>query len=497
MQFIPLIPEDYREFFDAAHRETSRLTYGTVLSDTQLEGEYARSLKYAKTDPHLSVIALLDGKPVGICQLEVREYGEKYGWVHFYYIAPEERGKGYGKQLVEYSAKYFRKLGLAQMFLKVGIPNVNAEMFYKRVGFMRKANADSDTSHMMVFHLGGLGFDIAEALKLYGNCDAYEVSDNTGGPSDNRYTMFADFADGGKIVVKAARNGFTTPERVAGWAELTEHYNSLGIYAPNFVRNIHGEYSAVVGDYVIYAEELAKFETDMSFDYDVSAEARLTTLGKVAANPLTPPLPWSSPYAMYDKFDDSDEYPELYDNALNTIRKICEVSPIYADRATTILSDYERLRAEFEPVYRSLPKASFQADMNKSNLLFDNGAFVGLMDFNLSGTDAVISYAMYEGFYYMTDDEIVTAIKTCDTTQVDERIRRNFGYVARMYKFGDAERFAFGKFYNIAAPFWGAHFQKYGELVSVHGAEIVPQILDFIEWQMQRDVVYRQPDLVL
>ncbi|MDR0445475.1 MAG: GNAT family N-acetyltransferase [Oscillospiraceae bacterium] len=489
LRFVPLNADELRDFFVAAHRETYKRTFGKDIPDEFLAVEFERSRKYAEADPTSSVVAVVDGQPVGICQLEVRNFGTDYGWIHFYYVAPEYRGRGYGRQMIDYSAEYFLHKGLTQIFLRVGAVNGSAEQFYKHCGFVRSPSGDNDSEHMMVYYLDGSTPDAAAIAELYGEPTAYEMSDNSHGASDKRFTMVAEYPVLGKIAVKVARNLFTTPERVCGWAALAEHYNTLGVYAPKFIPTASGELSAVVGNYVVHAEEFSKFVPDGDVDYDASAEARLSALGRIAANRLKPPLPWTSPYAMYDKFDASDDAPELYENGLRLIRRIIECYPEHAERANAIWLNYERRRSEFEPTYRTLPQASFQADMNKSNLLFDNGKFAGLMDFNLAGTDAVLSYAMYECFYYMTETEITRAVTERDTREIDERAARNLGFVAREYKFGATEHSAFNAFYNLAAPFWGAHYETYNTLLRDRDGEFVPHILDFVEWQLNRSDV--------
>jgi len=328
---------------------------------------------------------------------------------------------------------------------------------------------------------------IKAALRLYNpeKPHDYEVSDSSRGKTDRRFTIIAEYP-AGKIVVKLARNSFTAPERVAGWAQLAAHYNNLGIYAPRFLRSINGEYGTAQGKYCIWAEEFAKYLPNETISYEASAQARLASLGRVAANPA-PLAPWPSPYAMYDKFCAEDEVPELYENGLRLMREISAKFPEYAPRTATIMKKYERRRAAFEPLYRVLPKAVFQADMNKSNLLFDNSKFAGLMDFNLSGTDAVLSYALYECHYTMTEEEL-DGIKRGDlrVISMEERTRRNLAYVAQEYHFTDAERAAWGTFYNLAAPFWGYHFCAYKKWIRECGAQYIPQILDFIEFQMTR-----------
>ena len=166
-------------------------------------------------------------------------------------------------------------------------------------------------------------FDMNAVLQLYDTPINYEISDHSHGDDDRRFTIFAELDGIGKIVIKVAKNTFTTPERVKGWASLVQHYNALAIYAPQFLHNINGQYAAMVGDYCVHAEEFAKNTPDESISYDQSAEARLTALGRVAAHPA-PIVSWSAPYAMYDKFDSTDDAPEIIDNGLRIMRRIID-----------------------------------------------------------------------------------------------------------------------------------------------------------------------------
>jgi len=331
-------------------------------------------------------------------------------------------------------------------------------------------------------------WDIQAMLGLYslGISNIYEVKDTSRDERDKRFAIFAECKKRGKMVVKAAKNSFSTPRRVEGWAELTEHYNKLDIYAPRFLKGVGGQYGAVFNGYCIWAEEFSKFSNNSILD-EMNSEAKLKALGRVASNPA-PLLPWSSPYSMFDKFCIHDKAPEIYDNGLNIMRKIRTEYPKYAKRAVLIMKEYESRRAEFEPIYKGLPKASFQADLNESNILYDGEKFAGVMDFNLSGTDAILAYAFYESHYIVEDDE-VKGIKQGQNylDHIEERTRRNLGFIASVYRFSDAERSAFRTFYNLAVPFWNYNFEVYREWLKEDGERAVSHILDYIECHMTRD----------
>jgi len=136
LTFAPLDVDEHRDFLFAAHRETSRLTFGTEFTDEQIEREIEK-------ERGVSTGAFLDGKIVGICDLETREIGgAEAGWVHFFYLTPELRGRGFGAQLVRYAGEYCRKNGLDKLYLRVGAPNTDAYWFYERCGFVRAPELD-------------------------------------------------------------------------------------------------------------------------------------------------------------------------------------------------------------------------------------------------------------------------------------------------------------------------------------------------------------------
>ena len=136
LTFLPLDVDASREFLFAAHRETSRLTFGTVFTDEQIERELDRARGK-------STGVWLNGRLVGICDLETREIGgAEAGWVHFFYLAPEFRGRGFGAQLVKRAGEYCRENGFDKLYLRVGEPNVNALRFYGRSGFEHAPELD-------------------------------------------------------------------------------------------------------------------------------------------------------------------------------------------------------------------------------------------------------------------------------------------------------------------------------------------------------------------
>ena len=144
LTFLPLDVDANREFLLAAHRETSRLTFGTAFTDEQIEREIEK-------ESGVGTGVFLNGKIVGICDVETRiKDGTDYGWVHFFYLAPELRGCGLGAQLVAHAEQFCRENNLDKLFLRVGRPNETAYRFYERSGFARAPEHDKPQEYGFV-----------------------------------------------------------------------------------------------------------------------------------------------------------------------------------------------------------------------------------------------------------------------------------------------------------------------------------------------------------
>lgn len=333
-----------------------------------------------------------------------------------------------------------------------------------------------------------------EIFRLYGSETPNQTAlyNSSRGDDDFRMTYIIEFGSD-KIAVKTAKNTFTTPERVKGWAELIQHYNNLGIYCPKIIRNKKGEYSEAVDGYLVYAEEFMKYSTADGGRKSQYKKKLYESIGLVAANPA-PSVPWHTAYSLYDRFDITDTYDENYECAIAFRDCFRDSIPGHAARAEKLFAEYCRRRADLEPAYRLLPRAVFQGDINESNILIDEaGDFIGLIDFNLSGTETVLNYAFCESFYCLDDDsEIDLLLDIASMKKRDAYTAQRLAWMGKNYKFTDYEKEVFNKYYNTVAPFrWPYHSfflsllkdrEKYPD-----GRKYAGQILDWTEYQMTRN----------
>ena len=192
-------------------------------------------------------------------------------------------------------------------------------------------------------------------------------------------------------MLHAARNRFTTIRRVEGWAALAAHYNALCVFTPKIVPDKGNAYASVADGFVVYTEAYCDAKIDANKRGASAEAAALRTLGLVAAHPAEI-VPWGTAWRMYDAFDDSETCDESLLCAMQLVAHIEKHLPAYAGRARALLQAYRNLRGAFEREYRALPQAVFQGDLSAGSILLTpDGGFLGLRDFNHSGTDVILN----------------------------------------------------------------------------------------------------------
>lgn len=338
--------------------------------------------------------------------------------------------------------------------------------------------------------------DITKYAALYSSetSEPFEFHDCSREDGDIRWMAGIQLSGQKKIALKVTNNSFTTPERIRGWAALMEYYNQLGIYCPKIIPNIHGDLFAEIDGCLAYAEEYVRYRPAQERDGADSAERRyeqalFESIGLVAANPA-PLVPWHTAYCIYDKFEESYECDDTCSYAKEFCKIFMEHYPEFSEKAVHMLEEYLKKREEFEPVYRSLPQAVFQGDINDTNILIgEEGEFRGMIDFNLSGTETILNYTFCESFGYMEDDEYFwDTLDQKNTFQhCDEETAKMLSWIGKNYRFTREERDAFPTFYNLVAPFrWPYYCRFRNALLNERGCQYVNQIWNWVEYQFSR-----------
>ncbi len=100
--------------------------------------EYERQIRQALQSPFEKLYVLEDGRRVcGFLWLEVRGtmIDPVVGYVKNIYVAPDLRGQGYGRLLLEAADRWFRAQGCSKATLDVSVHNHAAIRCYQAVGY--------------------------------------------------------------------------------------------------------------------------------------------------------------------------------------------------------------------------------------------------------------------------------------------------------------------------------------------------------------------------
>lgn len=78
-----------------------------------------------------------NNEAIGQLELSIREYkGKNIGYAHLYYLIPERRGMGLGKELHQYTWQFFKENNLHEYHLRVAPGNERAIKFYLKNGMV-------------------------------------------------------------------------------------------------------------------------------------------------------------------------------------------------------------------------------------------------------------------------------------------------------------------------------------------------------------------------
>ncbi len=279
----------------------------------------------------------------------------------------------------------------------------------------------------------------------------YEIKNTSRGEADFREAVIAEWASGEKYVVKLSDNDFTFPEKIKAWQRCAEAYRELGYYCPAIFSSRQGDFPKVrykAHTCVVYAEEFCKYTAaeerfgenakgKASFDRKW-ADAVWRMTAKVAAKRFDF-CDYPSAYCLFEAFCPSDETDEVLENALHWKMYADNLPARFQPQIQRIWQRWVNNRDALERIYYELPTSVFQADLNPTNLLFDdNGAFVGVFDFNLCGRDVFLNYLFREMHWQ------------CDEEYLLETLKK----VSQVYCFSDLEKQAAPLLYRCIKPLW-------------------------------------------
>ncbi len=136
LRFEPYDLVNGREVYLACYRDTWQIAHGS-LEGFDAEAAWETAVQRGTAAPDSVLAACVGEKFAGVLAMDDRR--GKFtgrGWIAFFYLRPEFRGKGLGRQLMEEAARHYRSLGRRVLRLTVARENP-AVGFYKALGFRR------------------------------------------------------------------------------------------------------------------------------------------------------------------------------------------------------------------------------------------------------------------------------------------------------------------------------------------------------------------------
>ena len=137
LHFRPLNLNTEAKFYLRCYADAWQIAHGDT--DGFVPALYLMSAKRWQDDhPEAIAVALDEDEVVGLVALDTHRGAEDgQGWIGFFYLLPEHRGKRYGVQLLGYADTLYTRLGRNALRLRVSEDNPHARGFYDHLGFVQ------------------------------------------------------------------------------------------------------------------------------------------------------------------------------------------------------------------------------------------------------------------------------------------------------------------------------------------------------------------------
>ncbi len=192
---------------------------------------------------------------------------------------------------------------------------------------------------------------------------------------------------------------------------LINHYHSIGVYCPALLKNKHQNYALRWRkenvDFVCYVEEKSKYpvrKNENEIDYSFKKEV-LAHMGILASKYSNTNLSKTkSMWTINDMSSFNSVIDEKQENLDDLIR--CLKKKGLTELASQLIEMNKHSRNRIQECLGVLPKCVYQGDLNNGNILVDeHDQFMGIIDFNMFGTEVNINCFLNEAMYYIRPDD--------------------------------------------------------------------------------------------
>lgn len=294
--------------------------------------------------------------------------------------------------------------------------------------------------------------DVLEVCKLFNVLDGTITNfiDSSKNEEDQRYNYVIDDT----YVLKMNTNGTITEKFLEEVNSLQERYRSIDVYCPKLYKSNEGvylfSYSKDNVDYQCYMEEFAPYKTarDVVETYEGKLEM-LGHIGKLAALYTDVDLvDTRSMWSIIDLAPLDEEIDEKQDNLNSLVELLKEKS--LDDLATCLLNVNEEAREIIKSYFDALPRCVYQGDLNPSNVLVDDfGKFIGIIDFNLFGTEVNINCFLNECMYYLVEEDFDTLSALEIYNKMNDTQEKLLDKILKFYELNDVEKKCFEAYKKV------------------------------------------------
>ncbi len=298
--------------------------------------------------------------------------------------------------------------------------------------------------------------EISEIIARFG-LTAQKVTafyDTSHGDDDRRLNYILD----DKYVLKVNSLGAMWEDRLAQIHRLILRYRSIGLYCPELMPTVDGELSCRWRkdgrdpEYICFVEEFAKYPLIGDDEDKFDRNEVIEHLGILAARYSGVELSdIRSMWSIIDLAPLDVDIDEKQENANTLVAALHKNG--YDELADRVDSFNRMLRERIMTVFDRLPRCVYQGDLNSSNELQKDGHFVGLIDFNMSGTDVNINVFANETDWFPTEAEFdaLSVQKLLSRAESEQNAR--LAVILRHYELNEDEIYAMPYYRRIVDMF--------------------------------------------
>lgn len=285
--------------------------------------------------------------------------------------------------------------------------------------------------------------ELIRYLENYGitSVTTFEVIDSTNG-NDLRWNVIID-----KKYVLRINNNVMTEERVASIDRLCERYRTIGIQTPRLYKNKYGNYITQLDERICYLSDYIDIssENECECDHNQVRKEVLKSIGTLSKRYSDYDLsPINSMWSIIDlapldiDIDEKQENLNLLVKSLNDMQE--------NELANRVNAFNEAVRERIKAVYKLLPRCVIQGDLNSSNILVKDNHFVGLIDFNMAGTEVNVNNfcaetnegileedfeqqsaeELYENWISLQNEELGIILQEYELNEMESKIIREY-----------------------------------------------------------------------